>query len=196
MVHYPALLVAAAVSVSALSDPSGKFTFTATTSASGVATVCVSGKVPQDSWIGLGITATPGAMAGADLNILTTGLSYLHGKGMIMDQLSFGQDAASTAQPFAMLNSAKSSYTGGVLTGCFDRAVKAPSDSTFKDLVAGTQDLIFASGSTVSGTPQKHSISGSVSGNLFAAAVPATTTKSSAESFISLVGVFVAALMA
>ncbi|KAI9334110.1 hypothetical protein BDR26DRAFT_867345 [Obelidium mucronatum] len=153
-------------------------------------TLCVSATVPADTWIGIGLPADSATkapvMEGSDLLLFYaagTTPTLLVGKGS--NHAFVKNDALATLK----INSAKSSYTGGVLTGCVDVAAAKVAN--------GAASYLWGVGKVSGGTPQQHSESQSVTGvNLFAAAP--TAGKSSAVVSVAglgLVGIATAAVL-
>ncbi|KAJ3233261.1 hypothetical protein HDU81_002354 [Chytriomyces hyalinus] len=194
-------LLLAAHAVSALSDTAGLgFQFTASSTDTTTATVCISGKVAQNTYIALGIATTPTAgagMTGADITLVfadaANAVKVIHGAG--------GAHVFNADSSVLTLTSA-SSYANGLLTACFTRPM-APSGAGSLPLVNGSAGYIWATGSVRNGVPVEHAQKGTIANaNLFSAVVPggpATPSKTggaAGNALLSAFGIVLAAVVA
>ncbi|KAJ3236711.1 hypothetical protein HDU78_004470 [Chytriomyces hyalinus] len=191
-------LLLAAQAVSALSDTAGLgFSFTATSSDATSATVCISGKVAQNTYIGLGVATTPSAgagMSGADITIVyadaANAVKVIHGAGA---------GHVFTADSSVLTLTSASSYSNGVLNACFTRPMAASGAGSLA-LVNGPAGYIWATGAVSNGVPSQHAQKGSIANaNLFAAQAPAAPSKTGSaagNTLLSAFGLILAAVVA
>ncbi|KAJ3016770.1 UNVERIFIED_CONTAM: hypothetical protein HDU68_012031 [Siphonaria sp. JEL0065] len=152
-------------------------------------TVCLTATVPTDSWISLGIPSNPTAaspvMEGSDFLLFyasSSGPAFLSGKGS--NHAFVKNDALADLT----LNAAKSSYAGGVLTGCVDiPAAKIPNSAA---------SYIWATGKMAGTTPTQHTENGVATNvNLFGAGTAPAKSSGFTSGLVSLAGVVAGVLM-
>ncbi|KAJ3392759.1 hypothetical protein HDU84_003496 [Entophlyctis sp. JEL0112] len=124
----PVALIAAflQLALAHFSDTLGNgFVYSATLNGTNAAVVCISGKVPLNTYIGLGIPANASApeMRNADLSVAfaasDTNISVLLGVGGIGEFVQYsGSDGVAVIRP-----GSKYDATRGILTACFERSL-------------------------------------------------------------------------
>ncbi|KAJ3210496.1 hypothetical protein HDU82_007986 [Entophlyctis luteolus] len=123
------------------------FSFGASPPQNNVTTICVSGAVPTNQYIGFGIpaSATNPQMTGADIVVAfadAAGPQLIHGVG------TAGPSFTATPAASVAMDSGMSAYANGLLTLCFTRPAQT--------VPMGPSGFIWATGAVSNGTVRKH----------------------------------------
>ncbi|KAJ3266495.1 hypothetical protein HDU77_000595 [Chytriomyces hyalinus] len=127
------------------------------------AVVCISGAVPQNTYIGFGIPYYPNAptMIGSEMYLVYATddgtVKLLHGKGVFIDTPTLWMlDGNSPGSTEGVLVSGNSSYKGGKLKACFERRLDGEGGAV--SLAQGKSGFIWSMGPVDSfGQPRFHS---------------------------------------